>query len=139
MKMNSPRILTGAVALNKDELERESAFGILEALAGFGAAGLFAFHHAGITRQEAFFAHGDPERIIQLGECAGYAVGNRSGLALHSAAGHIDKNIVLGTDFGGFERAHDDPLRAVMTAKIVFEALFIDHKLSAAGQEANPG
>ena len=119
-------------------ITEELAFRVLEAFARFGTARFLPFNHSGIARQKTFFAHRDTKRILQLGEGAGDTVGNGAGLPMNSSASHIDKDIVLGTDFGDIERAHHEPLRAVMAAKIALEVLGVNDKFSASGDEANP-
>ena len=60
--------------------------GELEAFPGFGPAGFFPFHHAGVAGKVPGLFHGGTEAVSEARYGAGYTVANGAGLAGYAAA-----------------------------------------------------
>ena len=108
-----------------------SALGELEALAGTGLTGLFAFLHARVAGEET-------ERLddlavfgVDLGEAAGDRVTDRNGLGVDAATFDDHVDVVLVGQRGRLEGGEDRVLE-FDRGKVVFEGARIDGDLAGA-------
>ena len=126
-------------------LSRESFGGIpgnclalaeLEALAGTGLAGLFAFLHARVTRQQALGLQRAAEFGADLQERAGDAKADCAGLATDSAAGGIRGDVLSVAALRDFKRLQDQTLKGG-DRKVVVVRTSVDEDFSRPGREAH--
>ena len=121
------------------EMESEtfgSALGELEALAGAGATGLFAFLHAGIAGQESFLLERQAERFVDFEKGAAEREAKGTGLTIDAATGGFHQDIIAVNRIGDFQRTEDLVLKRD-AAEVIGEITAIDLDSSAAGLHAN--
>ncbi len=67
----------------------------LEGPTGFAATVLLALHHAGITREEAFFFQGRSVLSVDADQRAGHGQANGFGLTFETPAAHVHLQVVV--------------------------------------------
>ena len=108
-----------------------SALGELEALAGTGLAGLFAFLHARVAGQEAERLDDLAVFRVHLGERAGDRVADGDGLGVGAAALDDDLEVELVHQRRRLERREDGVLK-FDGRKVFFERTVVDGDLAGA-------
>ena len=120
------------------ELTARLAFGKLEPLAGTGLAGLFAFLHARVAREESLLFERNADRFIDLKKRPAQGETHRAGLAVDSAAGRLHNDIVGMHRVRDLERTQDLVLKRE-AAEIIGEVAAVDLDRPGSGLHAQAG
>ena len=114
------------------------ALGELEPLAGAGLAGLFALAHARVAGEESLLFKRNSDRFIDLEKRAAQGETHRASLAVDSAAGCLNDNIVGMDRVRNLERTKDLVLKR-KAAEIIGEIAPVDLDGPGAGLHAQAG
>ena len=110
----------------------------LEALAGAGLAGLFAFLHAGVPGQESFPLERAAKGFVRLNQSAAEGQAKCAGLTVDAAASRFDDDIVGMHGVGDFQWAENLVLEREAREE-VHKVAAIDFDGAGAGLHAKAG
>ena len=114
------------------------ALGELEPFAGAGLTGLFTFLHAGVAREEPLLFEWDADRLVNLKKRAAQSEAHGASLAVDSAAGRLDDDVVGVDSVRDLKRTKDLVLKRE-AAEIIGKVAAVDFDGPGAGLHAQAG
>ena len=110
----------------------------LEPTAGFFPTGFFAFYHARIPRQEAFFFEGRAELCVQFNQRAGNCHAGSFGLTSHTTTANVDLHVVATSTVDSCKRLVQNNLQN-FGWEVLFVIFPVHRDGSAARRHVDPG